>query len=120
MAPATQSPLSDLAASAGMPVYLGSYNVTTTSKTNGQVGTTFNTSGDGLAGKTLLLITDADVRILPVTSSTGVVTTTRDAAGFGVLVSAGSRVTLRMGPAATHLAIIHASSTANVDVWELV
>jgi hypothetical protein len=86
------------------------------------VATPFNATGDGLAGKVLLVFNDGtvDVRILPVLLSTDDVTVTRNAAGFGVLVPAGGKVTLRMVAGLPFLAVITTSSTANVDVWELV
>lgn len=121
MAAPAQSPLSEVAAAQGAPVYLGSYNATTSAKTNAEVATPFSNSGDGLAGKVLMVHNTGtdDVRILPVAGSTDDVTITRNAAGFGVLVSAGSKVTLRMQPAMPYLAVICPSSTATVDVWEL-
>lgn len=122
MAAPMQSPIALLAASVGAPFYLGSYNATGTAKTNAEVGTPFCTTGDCLLGKVLLIDNQGsvDVRILPVALSTGDVTTTRDAAGFGVLVAAGAKVTLTMPPSALpYLSVITVSSTANVDVWEL-
>lgn len=116
-----QSPLNEVTAAQGAPVYLGSYNATTTAKTNAEVTTAFNATGDGLAGKVLLIHNTGtdDVRVLPVAASTGDVTTVRDAAGFGVLVSAGAKVTIRMQPSMAYLSVICPSSTATVDVWEL-
>lgn len=118
---AAKGPTGDLAASVGSPRYLGSYNATATAKTNAEVSTPFGT-GTGLLKNKVLLVDNqgaVDIRILEVSTSTGDVTTTRDAAGFGVLVRAGSAVTLRMGPDLGYLSVITTSSTANVDVWEL-
>lgn len=118
---APKSALAALQAAIGSPRYLGSYNATGTAKTNAEVGTAFCTTGTLLKNKTLLIDNQGsvDIRILEVATSTGDVTTTRDAAGFGVLVKAGTSVTLTMGPDLGYLSVITVSSTANVDVWEL-
>ncbi len=117
---AQNSPIGDLSAAQGEPFYLGSYNATTTAKTNAEVGTPFAITGEFLKHKVLLLHNTGSVtiRILPVATSTGDVTTTRDAAGFGVEVAAGAKVTLRLSTKG-YLSVITSSSTANVDVWEL-
>jgi hypothetical protein len=114
------SPVAELATAQGMPDYLGSYNATTTAKTNAEVTTPFGT-GTGLLKNKVLLIHNAGsvaIRLLPVATSTGDVTTTRNAAGFGVYVAADEKVTLRM-VGMGYLSIITTSSTADVDVHEL-
>lgn len=116
-----KNPEAAQAAAVGSPRYLGSYNATTTAKTNAEVATPFGT-GTGLLKNKTLLIHNAGtvaVRILEVSTSTGDVTTTRNAAGFGVYVNAGEKATLTMGPDMGYLSVITTSSTSDLDVWEL-
>ncbi len=70
---AQNSPIGDLSAAQGEPFYLGSYNATTTAKTNAEVGTPFAITGEFLKHKVLLLHNTGSVtiRILPVATSTG-------------------------------------------------
>ncbi len=118
-----KSPIEAMASDSGMPQFLGRYDATGTSKTNAQATDAFNaTAATSLAGKTLLIINNGgvEISIYPVTTTTGTVTRTyAAAANLGVPVAAGARVTLTMGPSHGYLAVITASSTANVDVWEL-
>jgi hypothetical protein len=107
-------------ASLGSPRYLGTTDCTTTSKTNAQATTAYPASGD-LSGKCLLIYnasTTVDVHVHPVSSSTGTVTTNRTG-NHGAPVKPGSFVEITMGGSDSHLAAITASSTANLDVWEL-
>ncbi len=118
-----KGPLEAIGADTGMPVYLGRIAAGATSQTNGQTADAFNTTGDGLAGKNILVLNagTVEVSVYPVTSSTG--TTTRTyaaAASYGVPIPAGESRTIRMGSGATHLATITDSAAANVDVWEMV
>lgn len=118
---APKNSLASLEAAIGSPRYLGSYNATTTAKTNAEVTTPFGT-GTGLLKNKVLLLHNAGsvaVRLLEVSTSTGDVTTTRNAAGFGVYLEAGEKATMRMGPDLGYLSIITTSSTADVDVWEM-
>lgn len=107
----------------GYPVFLGTIDFTGTSKTNAQATTPFSATFPGLAGKALLLQTDQDVYVLPVTTSTGTVTSSN-----GVKLSAGERVTITMpdrdqrdisGDAPDFLAALQVSAGGNLKVWEL-
>ncbi len=122
MAPRFKHSTDAIAADTGMPIYLGRYDATVSSKTNSQATDAFNATGNGLAGKTLLLLNNGvvEISVYPVATATATVTRTyAAAANLGVPVAAGARVTLRMGNL-PFLAVMTASSTANVDVWELV
>lgn len=98
----------------GSPSYLGTIDATTTSKTNHQATTPFNNTGDGLSGKVLLIQSNSDVFLLPVSTNTGTVTTTT-----GVKIRADERVMLTMTQRHNWLAVICASGTANVRIWEM-
>lgn len=104
------------------PLYLGTIDATTTSKTNAQATTAFNTTGDLLKGK-VLLIQNAGIvtiRLYAVAASTDAVTNTRGAAAnFGPEIQPGERVVMAMDLSNGYLAGIATSSTANIDVWEL-
>ena len=104
----------------GYPVYLGTYDATTTSKTNHQATTVFNNTGVALKGKVLCIYNagSVDVRWHPTATNDGTTTNTRGAT-FGVPLAPGSFATVRMGETYGWLAVIATSSTANVDVWEL-
>lgn len=104
----------------GYPVYLGTVDATTTAKTNAEATTPFGSSGELLKGKVLLIQNagSVDIRLHPVATSTGDVSNTRGA-GFGVAISPGERIIIRMGEAYGYMAVITTSSTANVDFWEL-
>lgn len=104
----------------GYPLYLGTVDATTTSKTNHEATTPFNDTGEALKGKVLLIVNagTVDIRIHPMALNNGVVSNSRGA-GFGVPVGAGERVTVRMGTSYGFMAVIATSSTANVDIWEL-
>lgn len=108
------------AASIGSPKYLGTIDATTTSRTNGQATTPFLNTGDGLKGKILLIVNDGtvNVRILPTATATGVVTVTRGA-NFGVPLTAGERVIVRMTHDYPFMAVITPVGTANLDIFEL-
>jgi hypothetical protein len=95
----------------GTPRLLGSIVVSGSSLNNSDTATPFNASGNGLAGKVLLIQPSADVHVLPVTSSAGTVATTT-----GVKVLTDERVVITMDDGYTHLAVI---GTATVKVFEL-
>jgi hypothetical protein len=97
----------------GTPVRLGTI-VATTTKNNYDTATPFNNSGDGLAGKVLLIQADAAGYILPGTASTSTVTTSN-----GVKVSADERVIITMQSNYLSLAALAVSGTMNVKIWEL-
>lgn len=106
----------------GYPIYLGTVDATTTSKTNKEATTPFNDTTPGLSGKVLLIYNagSVDIRVYPVDTDTGVVTNTRAAgAKFGVPLAPGSFFTIRMGATYRWMAVITTSSTANVDFWEM-
>lgn len=107
--------------SLGYPVYLGTIDATTTAKTNAEATTPFANSGELLKGKVLAVHNAGavDVRIALVATSTGDVTSTRDAAGFGWTIKAGDQKTFRVGSTLGYLSVITVSSTANFDVFEL-
>jgi len=107
------SPDSIAAATVGSPSLLGTI-VATTTKNNYDTATPFNNSGDGLKGKVLLIQPDAACYILPVTSSTGTVTTSN-----GVKLAADEKVTIHMGQRFPGLACLSVSGTTNCKVWEL-
>lgn len=104
----------------GYPVYLGTVDATTTSKTNHEATTAFNNTGEALTGKVLLIYNagSVDIRVHPVATNTGTTTNTRGAR-FGVPIGPNERVIITMGRLYPWLAVIATSSTANVDVWEL-
>lgn len=104
----------------GHPVYLGTIDATTTSKTNHQATTPFNNTGGALCGK-LLLIQNAGsvaVRLHAVTTTTGTTTNTRGT-GFGPEIQSKERVIVFMDDTRCYMAGIALSSTANIDFWEL-
>lgn len=103
----------------GVPVYLGTVDATTTSKTNWEATTSFGSTG--LCGKVLLIQNagSVDIRLLPTGNADGGVSNTRNAL-FGPAISAGERVVVYMeGSTRCHMAVIATTSTANVDFWEL-
>lgn len=105
----------------GIPIYLGTIDATTTSKTNHQATTPFNNTGSALCGKVLLIQNAGaiDIRIHPVTTNTDTVSNSRGT-GFGPAISPGERVIVFM-PTGSRcwVAGITTSSTANIDFWEL-
>jgi hypothetical protein len=105
----------------GYPVYLGTVDATTTSKTNAQASSAFANSGDALRGKVLMIQNagSVSIRIHPVSSSTGTVANARGT-GFGPEIQPGERVYIRMGETYPYLAVIATSSTASVDFWEMI
>lgn len=107
----------------GTPLYLGTIDATTTSKTNHEATTAFSNTGDALGGKILLIHNTGTTaaRVYGVTTNTGTVTNTRGAAAaFGVPIAPDSIKVLTMTADRKFLAVIMVSSTANVDVWELI
>lgn len=104
----------------GYPLYLGTVDATTTSKTNAQATTAFAASGDALAGKVLMIQNagTVSIRLHPVATSTGTVSNTRGA-GFGPEIQPGERIDVTMGRTYSFLAIIATSGAANVDFWEM-
>lgn len=108
----------------GSPRYLGTIDFTATSKTNAEATTAFNTAAPRLGGKVLLIQPDQDCYILPVSTSTGTVTSTN-----GVKLTSGERVQITMddidptsisGEAYQWLACLRVSASGNLKVWELV
>lgn len=106
----------------GYPVYLGTIDATTTAKTQAEASTPFAHTGELLKGKVIVIHNagSVDVRIHPVATSTGDVTSTRNAAGFGFTIKAGDQKAFRMGDQYGYLSVITVSSTANVDFHELI
>ncbi len=100
----------------GSPNYRGTIDATVTSKTNAQATTPFLAVSPYMQGLCYLVQVTADVYILPVATSTSVVTTTT-----GVLLTAGERIIIVMeeGDKNPFLAAITGSSTSSVRVWEL-
>lgn len=103
--------------------YLGTIDFTSTSKTNAQATTPFSAASPSLAGKHLILQCTQDVYILPVTSSTGTVSSTN-----GFTMYAGETKSFWMddynerandGEVYAWLAAIRVSSDGNLKVWEL-
>lgn len=106
----------------GYPVYLGTIDATTSAKTNAEATTPFGHTGELLKGQVLAVHNagSVDVRIAMVELSTGDVTSTRNAAGFGWTIKAGDQKVFRNGSAYGYLSVITVSSTANVDVFRMV
>jgi hypothetical protein len=104
----------------GQWTYLGTIDATTTSKTNAEATTPFNTTGELLKGKLLMFMCDATtVRVATVSTSTSTVTTNRTGS-FGVpIATANSAMYVLMGQRNGYIAAITSASTANVDVWEM-
>lgn len=98
----------------GTPVRLGTIDFASSSKTQASATTPFNDSGDGLAGKVLLLQPTQAVYILPGTSSSATA-----ASATSVLLQANERVCFYMHPSYTHLAAIRSASDGNLLIWEL-
>lgn len=118
-------PFGQFESAQGAPVYLGTIDVTNTSKTNAQATTPFNNTGADLCNKVLLVQNSGtvDARIAVVTTSTGTVSTTRGA-GFGPTLGAGERAVIYMPDpsmsAGCFLAAISTTAAAeNVDVWSM-
>ncbi len=106
------------AATNGRPTFLGKI-IATTTKNNHDTAVPFNDAATGatsptLAGKLLLIQTDAAGYIYPGTTNTATVTTAN-----GVLLAAGERVVMNMGELDGWLAALAVSGTMNVRVWEL-
>jgi hypothetical protein len=99
----------------GTPVYLGTIDVTITSKTNSQAATAFSTAEDALEGKVLLIQCDAATFIGPAKTSSGTVTTAN-----GVKLTTDERVIITMAQGYHYLAAIVSAGTANCKFWELV
>lgn len=118
---AVQRPASEFALALklyGTPKYLGVIDYTGTSTTNHQASTPFNNTGDALCGKTLLLKATTDAHVLAVSTNTGTVTT-----ATGVPIGPTDRVIQTM-PASVSgtkcwLAVIRATASGNLSVWEL-
>lgn len=102
------------------PTYLGTIDATTTAKTNAEATTPFNTTGDLLKGKVLLIQNagTVSIRLYAVNGSTDDVSNTRGA-GFGPEIQPGERIIMVMNLSNGYLAGITTSSTANIDIWEL-
>lgn len=89
--------------------------VATTTKNNHDTATPFTNTGDGLAGKVLLVQPDAACYILAGTANTAAVTTAN-----GLKLAADQTYVLVMGATQGWLACLSVSGTANLKVWELV
>lgn len=98
----------------GSPAFLGVIDATTTSKRQDQATTPFSNTTPFLAEKTLLIHASAACFVLPVTSATGTVT-----ASNGVPLLADEKAVITMKPDDAYLAVITASGSANLKVWEL-
>lgn len=108
----------------GSPRYLGTIDFTSVSKTNGTATIPFNLASPGLAGKIIMMQSDQDIFILPVTSSATAVTSTN-----GVTIYANERVILTMddidpadivGESYGWLAVLRANGVnGSLRVWEL-
>lgn len=98
----------------GTHVLLGTI-VATTTKNNTDTAVPFNSTGEGLKGKTLLVQPDAACYILPGLLSTSTVTTAN-----GLKLSADQTYVIMMGASYGWLACLSVSGTANLKVWELV
>lgn len=104
----------------GKPKYLGTIDVTTTSKTNAQATTAFGHTGTLLKNMVLLIQCDAaGVRIHPVAEEDDTVTTNR-AGNHGVELSEEKeRIIIVMDNTDGYVAAIIGSGTANCDFWRL-
>lgn len=96
----------------GSPKFLGVIDGTTTAKTNAEATTPFSASG--LTGKTLLIHASAACFIGMVDTSTGDVTTAN-----GVPLAADEKAIITVHPSYPFLAVIHATATVSLKVWEL-
>jgi hypothetical protein len=98
----------------GSPQYLGTIaaNATTTNHTT---ASPFNNTGDGLAGKMILIQTDAACYLRGVTTANGTVTSTN-----GVYIGTNERVIITLKSDEGWLAVLGDGGAANARVWELV
>jgi hypothetical protein len=105
---------------AGAPTFLGVIDYTGTSTTNHQASTPFNNTGSALCGMVLLLQPSTDMYVLPVTTTTGTVTSAN-----GVTLFANERVVLTMtdyfvtNATECWLAALRVTSSGNLRVWRL-
>jgi hypothetical protein len=100
----------------GTPVFLGTIDFTNTSKNNTSASTPFSNTGDGLAGKVLMVHASTSVFILPGTSSSAAVTSTN-----GVPLTGNTDPKcFYMHPAYTALAALRQASDGNLKVWEMI
>lgn len=98
----------------GSPQYLGTIAASTTT-TNHTTASPFNNTGDGLAGKMLLIQPDATCFLRGVTTNSGTVTTTN-----GVYVGTNERVIITLKSDEGWLAVLGDGGSVNARVWELV
>jgi len=105
-------PLLD-AALVGTPRRLGVIVATTTHANNGTTAVPFNASGDGLAGKLLLIQPDAACYIAVGETNSAEATTT------DVRLEANERVLLNMGKTDKFLATEAVTGTVNLQVYEM-
>lgn len=113
-----QPPMAVVGGCLGTPVLLGTIDFTNSSKTQATATTPFNTAGNGLAGKVLL--------VQSVTAAAGVVlnfctsSTCTAAATTSVEIQPKERVCFYMHPSYTHIAALRSGSTSgNLLVWEM-
>lgn len=109
------SPLGMVGTCLGTPTLLGTIDFTAASKTNASATTPFNNTGDGLAGKCLLLQPTQPVYIVPGTSSATTASSTT-----AVLIKADERVCFCMHTNYSHLAAIAYSTGGNLFVWNMI
>lgn len=102
------------ALSQGVPKFLGVI-VATTTKNNTDTASAFNSTGEALKGKILLVQSDSACYVLPGTISTTTVTTAN-----GVKLAADERVVITMGSSYGWLAGLAVTGTSNIRVWELI
>ena len=100
----------------GEPVFLGVI-VASTTKNNSDTATPFSNTGNALAGKVLMIQSDAACYVYPSSTSTGTVTGT--ATGNGVYLAANDARIITMRDAPRWLACVAVTGTANLKVWEL-
>jgi hypothetical protein len=101
----------------GNPVHLGTV-IATTTKNNTDTAVPFNSTGDALKGKMLLLQSDAAFYVRAGTVST-ITVTTGTSTTAGVKVEAGEKYILSMGREQGWIACVSASGTATVQVFEM-
>lgn len=116
-------------AESGVPVYTGTIDATTTSKTCTQATTPFGTSASlapaaGTGDHRFFLVQNAEastvsVRVSAVATPTGTVSNTRGT-GFAPSIRPGERVLLKISLDLPYIAAIALSSGANVDIFELI
>lgn len=98
----------------GSPQYLGVIAANTTT-TNHTTAVPFQNTGDGLAGKMLLIQPDAACYLRGVVTNNGTVTTAN-----GVYIGTNERVIITLKSDEGWLAVLGDGAAVNARVWELV